>query len=1158
MKKILSLLALLVTTVTSMAADYTDVLTFTLNLMGDHSVTQDAGTLTIEDNGDGTYNVIAKNADMGDYGSYGNIQCFYADGTTENGVTTIDVTSPECSNTANTSMTGTSLKVKFNSEKAWAEFEGKMYVSWAYRTFKYTFGTDEGFDGDTPVTPVVEYPINFDKDAKNNHSARRTSSISLQQEGKDVQTITLNSSLNGYEDHSEGEPFTVDAGSEVTPTFGFNGEWMHGYVYVDLDNNKQFDVNADDLDNSPELVAYSYYKDLNSDGESAAASVNVNPPSFTAPTVPGTYRIRFKIDWDNVDPGGCVESSNHILNNGGGIWDATLVVVGSGTPEPEPKPEVVESKPYTDKLSYTVNATTGTNEEQQLTVEKMSDGTYNLRLANVNSYNTLYMELGEVTMSGLQGTTDDNGVTTIEATAPTVTVGENGIPTDTQEGTLVAKFNGEKAYFKYNGKLSAYNSSFPYELTYGTDDSGSETPDPEVTKVVEDGYAPAGDKFAFPFSCDFATQKLVWEVDFTNAGWTSNQLVFTIGTSDADLSAWETTIGGNAHFYYTKSGADGGKLVLHYLHKGTRNDVDNIAVDNVTTFTLDAEGFHVGDQLAVAAEKLPKLYEGGTDFFFGSQEGAGRSNAVYNYVEVRPVGGDTPDTPFEAVTKTATDVAYTSFNGTTTNYEAKTVEVTEYEKDKYKVTYKQLTAGTTTLGDLTIDGVTATVGEDNVVTLSTEATEATWSNVDEFATIYFGMTDGSTTAINGFAATYTLNDAQEIAKLNLTFNFDIKGTEAKVVFGEQNVPEVKEVSNKNYTSNLRVYGADEEEPVNVVEKDEAVVNIVKYSDDTYKVTLKDIAWGENAATDLVFVGSSDAGIMSGKLDGEDVTDQGVSIMAVPDDATAAVLGEGVQAMFQWIEKAEDAIEMAFYLQIGETTYAGEFNYETPDEPKADYAINFDKDGQNHHASRRTTFVSLQQEGKDVQTLTFDDSTNGYEDHSEDMTFSVEAGSEVATTFGYNGEWMHGYVYIDLDGNKQFDVNADDLDNSPELVAYSYYNDLNSDGEAVSASVNVTPPTFTAPATPGTYRIRFKIDWNSVDPGGCADSGNHILNNGGGIWDATLKVTEPIVDAINSINAEAAQGNAEIFTVNGSKVAKLQKGINLVRTADGKVKKVLVK
>lgn len=44
--------------------------------------------------------------------------------------------------------------------------------------------------------------------------------------------------------------------------------------------------------------------------------------------------------------------------------------------------------------------------------------------------------------------------------------------------------------------------------------------------------------------------------------------------------------------------------------------------------------------------------------------------------------------------------------------------------------------------------------------------------------------------------------------------------------------------------------------------------------------------------------------------------------------------------------------------------------------------------------------------------------------------------------------------------------------------------------------------------------------------------------------------------IDSINAEAA--NAELFTVDGVKISKLQKGLNIVRTADGKVKKVVIK
>ena len=54
------------------------------------------------------------------------------------------------------------------------------------------------------------------------------------------------------------------------------------------------------------------------------------------------------------------------------------------------------------------------------------------------------------------------------------------------------------------------------------------------------------------------------------------------------------------------------------------------------------------------------------------------------------------------------------------------------------------------------------------------------------------------------------------------------------------------------------------------------------------------------------------------------------------------------------------------------------------------------------------------------------------------------------------------------------------------------------------------------------------------------------------------VVEPVTDGISTINVEAANGEAQLFTVDGVQISKLQKGLNIVRSADGKVKKVLVK
>ena len=241
--------------------------------------------------------------------------------------------------------------------------------------------------------------------------------------------------------------------------------------------------------------------------------------------------------------------------------------------------------------------------------------------------------------------------------------------------------------------------------------------------------------------------------------------------------------------------------------------------------------------------------------------------------------------------------------------------------------------------------------------------------------------------------------------------------------------------------------------------------------------------------------------------------------------------------------------------------------ETPDQPKDDYAVNFDKDANSTHNSRALNSFSLQQTGKDKQTKSVKTSKAAYEDHTADEPFTVEAGSELTASFDYTGEWMHSFVYIDFDNDGKFSYKEGQWDQTgTDLVAFSFYsldsnpkNDAsgyNSVGDELTGDARNTyaAPSFKAPAKAGEYRIRFKFDWNCILPGGSSS----ILSDGGGVWDATLKVVEPVVNGISTINAEVANGEAQLFTVDGVQIAKLQKGLNIVRTADGKVKKVLVK
>ena len=419
MKKILSLLSMLMVTVMAFATDYKDQLTFTLTLGSSYDKSLPEGTLTVEKRVDGTYNVTACGCDFSTYGmgNWGDLSCDAVEGTTDaDGLTTIEVSNPEVFASGTIvdgfSLKGESLLVKFNDTKAYALFKGKLALNAvAGYPFEYTFGTDEGFEstgggstggGETGGEVTEKYTVNFDKTASHSRNDRVLSGFSLQQTGKDKQTVNVFASRAAYEDHTSSV-FNVEAGSELTASFNYSGQWMNGYIYIDRDNDGEFSYKEGQWDQAgTDLVAYSFYSTLanpkvndgngyNSTGASVSGNdrSNVNPPSFTAPTEPGTYRIRFKIDWNCILPGG----SSDILSDGGGVWDATLNVVAA-------KPEVKEEKSFTDAISMVVGDMSEVAGQAQVTIKEMTDETISMTLAIVGQ------EGAEYTASGFTKTVD--------------------------------------------------------------------------------------------------------------------------------------------------------------------------------------------------------------------------------------------------------------------------------------------------------------------------------------------------------------------------------------------------------------------------------------------------------------------------------------------------------------------------------------------------------------------------------------------------------------------------------------------------------------------------------------------------------------------------------------------------------------------------------
>ena len=220
------------------------------------------------------------------------------------------------------------------------------------------------------------------------------------------------------------------------------------------------------------------------------------------------------------------------------------------------------------------------------------------------------------------------------------------------------------------------------------------------------------------------------------------------------------------------------------------------------------------------------------------------------------------------------------------------------------------------------------------------------------------------------------------------------------------------------------------------------------------------------------------------------------------------------------------------------TYNPAFNLSYTIKVAEDYPVNFDKDASATRSDRYINSITLTESGQTAQSVSLS-SRKPYIDLTEDENahFTCTAGSTLTTTFNWTGSWMHGYVYIDTDNDKHFSfTEGSTTQTDTEVYAFSFYSGsftnegsgYNSAGDYITGNARnvINPPSFTAPGTNGTYRIRFKIDWNSIDPGGqlaadgTATGANGIIANGGQIVDALLTITGGAETGINSLNTES--------------------------------------
>ena len=795
------------------------------------------------------------------------------------------------------------------------------------------------------------------------------------------------------------------------------------------------------------------------------------------PTITFTYEWDLTVKFNDSKAYAKVATSLPVY----GSTDFTVVFgtdeFGSATPDPT----VESSKEFTDKaaMSYAGSDPTDMG-TAKVTVDYMSDDSYNMSLEfGGNTYKATGVEKG----------TDNKGRTTYAGSV-------NIAGTDYQIYAVVYtdEESTEKIYLTATSNVTTF--------IIGSD------PDAVAPLAFPmENYQADGTGFVVSTPIDWNTQKFQAVIDATNCNSSNTEEIFGFGP---EATVWEK----NIHIYADK----GTYKAFYQCSNGNNNTTVNITdKTNITVEVSKADGLTVDGVSIIAADKLEGLFDL-TEVKFGSGENSQFSNAFYKSVKLVDL---VP--PFVPETKTYNDVAYSSFNGTTTNYENKTVEVTSVDENTYKVVYKDIVVGDNRIGDFTVSDVTATTDETTgVVTYTTTATEGTWSNINSEVSMILGISEGGAAPLTSFTAKVTpAADETSEASLDMTIATTFNNAPVTFVFGDKYVDPNEVVKTKTYTDNLTV-GHDAQTGEVTGYADKQVV-FTKYANGESSVTFKEYPISETETRDLTFRGVIAELAMT--EEGVGTVTYGEDLAMTPiEDETSAFYGKEISLFINISSYSADKMEFTYEFGSEDGIYyVGQYGVEIekPDEivGTKTYTSNLTVD-HDANLSNETVY-----ENKDVR---FDKYANGdvavtfvaypvSENETCDLTFRGTIQEVDMSDYGM-GKMIFGNGLVCKVENEASSFNGKTLyldiniklkeDGSP-LFSYVFANDVDEEGEGAESIY---------------YCGRFNVD--------------------------------DITNGINGVETEMENGNVSIYTVGGAKLNTLQKGINIVRLANGKTIKVI--
>lgn len=759
-------------------------------------------------------------------------------------------------------------------------------------------------------------------------------------------------------------------------------------------------------------------------------------------------------------------------------------VTFQGTAVAEPKPEgptVESSKEFTDKaaMSYAGSDPTDMG-TAKVTVDYMSDDSYNMSLEfGGNTYKATGVEKG----------TDNKGRTTYAGSV-------NIAGTDYQIYAVVYtdEESTEKIYLTATSNVTTF--------IIGSD------PDAVAPLAFPiENYQADGTGFVVSTPINWETQKLQAVIDASNCNSSNTEEIFGFGP---EATVWEK----NIHIY-----ADKGTYKAYYqCSNGNNNSTVNITdKTNITVEVSKADGLTVDGVSVIAADKLEGLFDL-TEVKFGSGENSQFSNAFYKSVKLVDL---VP--PFVPETKTYNDVAYSSFNGTTTNYENKTVEVTSVDENTYKVVYKDIVVGDNRIGDFTVSDVTATTDETTgVVTYTTTATEGTWSNINSELSMILGISEGGAAPLTSFTAKVTpAADETSEASLDMTIATTFNNAPVTFVFGDKYVDPNEVVETKTYTDNLTV-GHDAQTGEVTGYADKQVV-FTKYANGESSVTFKEYPISETETRDLTFRGT---------ISETDMSDYGMGTVTFGEDLAMTPIEDETSAFY--------GKEISLFINI--SSYTAE---------KMEFTYEFGSDDGIYYVGQYGVEIEKPDEIVGTKTytsnLTVDHDANLSNEtvyENKDVRFDKYANGDVAVTF----------VAYPVSENETCDLTFRGTIQEVDMSDYGMGKMIF--GNGLVCKVENEASSFNGKTLYLDINIKLKEDGSPLFSYVFANDVDEEVEGAESIYYCGRFNVDDITNGINGVETEMENGNVSIYTVGGAKLNTLQKGINIVRLANGKTIKVI--